>query len=96
MVLWLLLNQCLYWFYFMPTTLSPESLYNLEQPTQIAVYVAHQACFVLLLIFGILTSITDPTDNAIYIQRYYRHSQEHMDLLFSRLEYFCETCNMAT
>lgn len=90
------MNQCLYWFYFMPTTLSPLSPYSLARATQIAVYLIHQACFVLLLIFGFLTSITDPTDNAIYIQRYYRHSPDQLRLLYDRLEYYCEICEMAT
>jgi hypothetical protein len=33
LVLWLLLNQCLYWFYFMPTTLPADAPYKLDAAT---------------------------------------------------------------
>lgn len=54
----------------------------------------HTVIFVTLITHGYLATVSDPTDRAIYYQRFYKSDSKRMENIQSKLQYQCDICEM--
>ena len=103
MIIWLILSEL----YTLHLFLSGWTIYNnkyIKTPQQITngrkeedyellvSFVLHCLLFVGLFYYGHQATVSDPTDHAIYYQRFHQQNQERMDNIRSKLHYHCDIC----
>lgn len=108
LIIWLILSETYSIHLFMSGLRFYQNQYMVEpvqlhadgqskQPLDISIiilFVIHTLIFVTLVTNGYLATVSDPTDKAIYYQRYYKDDLKRMDNIQSKLKYHCDICDL--